>query len=208
MTEPTHEEATVLRKDYLKTAFETLEEGIKKILEDLRDKFDQKTKRAIDDLIGKKPEGVPEDILSETQSTLEAFRHHEYHKLTIQEKGSLQRWALAKRIDSNMVEELSNIKAKQQSQENTEARASNAISMSLDDLLLVCGEQKKIAELKQKVYKFLGKEIQIHSLWANIVDTVNKLKSVGDTAASSNQTAGLVWGIFKVLLQLCITVIT
>ena len=203
MAEPPHEGTTLPRKDYLKTAFETLEEGIKKDLEDLKDKFDQKTKRAIDDLIKKKPDGVPDDLLSETETTLKALRHDDYHKLTVKEKGDLQRWALRKRLESNTVEELLNMKAKHQSQEDAEAGANGETSMTLDELLVVCGEQKKIAELKQTVFKFLGKEIKLNSLWANIVDTVNKLKSVGDTAASSNQTAGLVWGIFKVLLQVC-----
>ncbi|KAJ4009477.1 hypothetical protein NW752_009068 [Fusarium irregulare] len=204
MAEPTHEEATVLRKDYLKTAFETLEEGIKKNLEDLRDKFDQKTKRAIDDLISKKPDGLPEDTLSGVEIFLKAIRHNDYHRLTIQEKGSLQRWALAKRLDNSTVEGLAHIKVKHQNQEDTEDRATDESPMTLEDMLLVCGEQKRVTDLKRKVFKFLGKEISVNSLWAGMVDTFDKLKLLGDTAASSNQTAGLVWGIFKVLLQFAV----
>ncbi|RFN48824.1 src like-proteiny-3 domain [Fusarium flagelliforme] len=181
--QPPHEEGTVLRKDYLKTAFESLEEGTKKGLKDLRERFDEKTKKAIDDLIKKKPDGVPKETLSETKNILKALRHHDYQKLTIQEKGNLQRWALKKRLDSNTVEELSNIKAKHQSQGDTEAGANHDISMSLDDLLLVCGDQKKVDELKKKVFKFLGKEINY---------------------TPSGLTAGLVWGIFKVLLQFAV----
>ena len=100
------------------------------------------------------------------------------------------------------MEGLSNLRAKHQSQCDTQGGASNnATLVSLDELSLICQERKVIAEQDKNVFTFLGKDLTLSSLWGTVVDKVDKLKSIGDLAASTSETAGLVWGILKVLLQ-------
>ncbi|KAF4450017.1 ankyrin repeat-containing protein [Fusarium austroafricanum] len=200
MSQSSPDQASKPRKDCLTMAFHSLEAGMRKELEDLRNKFDKDTKKAISSLTGKKPD-------RETKDILDSFYEQDYDKLTVTDKGELQRWALTagRRLDSTAVEYLSKLRDKHQSQHNTQRNTSkDATFVSLDELLLICRERQEIAGQKQWVFTFLGKEFNLNSLWGTVVDSVDKLKSAGDLATSASETAGLVWGIIKVLLQFAV----
>ncbi|KAF4963635.1 hypothetical protein FSARC_8369 [Fusarium sarcochroum] len=77
---------------------------------------------------------------------------------------------------------------------------------SWHELLEICRERQESAEQRQAAHTvtFLGRERTVNELWANVVDGISKLKPAGDAASSAHPTAGLVWGIIKVLLAFAV----
>ncbi|KAH0436157.1 hypothetical protein CcaCcLH18_04447 [Colletotrichum camelliae] len=71
-------------------------------------------------------------------------------------------------------------------------------------------ELRKICEHRQSVksehakFTFRGHEYPAEQLWSSTINVLDKFKSFGDLATSSNPAAGTVWGVFKVLLSFAI----
>ncbi|KAJ3545019.1 hypothetical protein NM208_g2716 [Fusarium decemcellulare] len=187
-----------LSNKYWDRAYENLDNGMKQDLNKLRRRFDEDTKKAIVRLAEKKSD-------PEAKSSLLQLSRGDYCKLNIGEKGEIQQLALTaeRRLDAETIKHISRIKHDCQNRRATESDGDDDVS-SASELLQICRERQESAEAKQWKFDFLGKERNLNELWGRVVDGVDKLRPAGDLATSTDHTAGLAWGIVKVLLEFAV----
>lgn len=182
---------------YWDKAYDNIDDDMKKRLERLRSRFDEDTKNAITKLGKKRSDDA-------TKSSLHQIGNGNYHKLTIKEKGELQRLASTteKKLNQETIEAIARIKHDHQNRLHPEGSSEIVTGPShLDEVLEMCQERKNLADKGHFMFKFLGQERTLGEVWNKVINGINNFKSTVNIATSTNGTAGLVWGIIKVFLE-------
>ena len=179
--------------DYWSQAYDGLDEDVKELVSNLKQRFDKKTDQAIQRLQkAAKHDG--------TQRKLQEIKKN-YRRLDVSAMGELQRCSLKtkKGLDDQAVQSISTIHERCMGNRDRGEGVT-----SVDELLQLCREGQEIAEAKEWRLSFLDKTVVVADLWGKLIDKVDRLRPAIDLPMASNSAANTVWSVVKVLLQFAI----